>query len=103
MNIYVGNFSYDINEEELKSVFTAFGQVETARIIKDKFSGDSKGYGFVEMPNKVEAMAAMDGIKEIKGKRITINEAKPMVPYATSTRNKEDDRERTTYRNGWKY
>lgn len=103
MNIYVGNFSYDITEEDLKSAFNAFGRVETARIIKDKFSGDSKGFGFVEMPDKVEAMAAMGGITQIKGKRVTINEAKPMVRYATSTRNKEDDRERTSYRNGWKY
>ncbi|MBP9854931.1 MAG: RNA-binding protein [Candidatus Omnitrophica bacterium] len=102
MNIYIGNFSYDITEEELKSAFNQFGQVETAKIIKDKFSGTSRGFGFVEMPNHNEAMAAMGGITEIKGKRITINEAKPMVSYADSAKNNDGNSERPTYRNGWR-
>jgi RNA recognition motif-containing protein len=103
VNIYIGNFSYDVTEEELKEVFKEFGQVETARIIKDKFSGDSRGFGFVEMPNKVEAMTAMGGITQIKGKRVTINEAKPMVRYETNPGPREDRDERKSYRNGWKY
>ena len=77
MNIYIGNFSYDITTEELQEIFAAYGQVETARIIRDKFTGESKGFGFVEMPNKAEALAAMQGIKEIKGRKVTINEARP--------------------------
>ena len=79
MNIYIGNFSFDITEEELKTMFQAFGHVESAKIIKDKYSGESKGFGFVEMPNKTEAQAAMQGIVEIKGRRVTINEARPQV------------------------
>lgn len=79
MNIYVGNFTYDITEEELKAVFAAFGHVETAKIIKDKFTGESKGFGFVEMPNNTEAQAAIQGITEIKGRRVTINEARPQT------------------------
>ncbi|HOY09306.1 MAG TPA: RNA-binding protein [Candidatus Omnitrophota bacterium] len=79
MKIYVGNFSYDVTEEELKTVFDAFGQVESAKIIKDKFTGESKGFGFVEMPDKTQAQAAMTGITEIKGRRVTINEARPQA------------------------
>ncbi|MFA5261177.1 MAG: RNA-binding protein [Candidatus Omnitrophota bacterium] len=79
MKIYVGNFSYDVTEEELKTMFDAFGQVESAKIIKDKFTGESKGFGFVEMPDKTQAQAAMMGITEIKGRRVTINEARPQA------------------------
>jgi len=82
MNIYIGNFSYDITEDDLKAVFEAHGQVETVKIIKDKFTGQSKGFGFVEMPNKTEAQAAMQGITEIKGRRVTINEARPQVRHS---------------------
>lgn len=79
MNIYVGNFSYDLTEDALKTVFEAYGRVESAKIIKDKYSGESRGFGFVEMPDKREAEAAMQGIREIEGKAITINEARPQV------------------------
>ena len=79
MNIYIGNFSYDITGDDLQEVFGAFGNVESVKIIRDKFTGDSKGFGFVEMPNKTEAQAAMQGITEIKGRRITINEARPQM------------------------
>jgi RNA recognition motif-containing protein len=77
MNIYIGNLSYDLTEEQLKNVFEAFGYVDKAKIIKDKFTGDSKGFGFVEMPNKGEAEKALQEIKEINGKSVTINEARP--------------------------
>ena len=63
MNIYIGNFSYDITGDDLQKVFGAFGNVESVKIIRDKFTGDSKGFGFVEMPNKTEAQAAIQGIK----------------------------------------
>ncbi len=78
MNIYVGNLSNDVTEDELKEVFVAFGEVESVNIIKDKFSGESRGFGFVEMPNKTEALEALKEAegKEIKGKAITVNEAR---------------------------
>jgi len=79
MNIYVGNLSYNVSEEDLKTAFEAFGQVTSASIIKDKFSGQSKGFGFVEMPSKEEAQAAITGVngKEMKGRTLNVNEAKP--------------------------
>jgi RNA recognition motif-containing protein len=78
MNIYVGNLSSDVTEDDLKEVFKAFGQVESINIIKDKFSGQSRGFGFVEIPNKNEALEVLkqaDG-KEIKGRAIKVNEAR---------------------------
>jgi RNA recognition motif-containing protein len=79
MNIYVGNLSRGLSEAELRDAFVAFGEVASASIIKDKFSGDSRGFGFVEMPNKAEADAAIAGMngKELKGRTITANEARP--------------------------
>jgi len=79
MNIYVGNLSYNVSEDDLKQAFEAFGQVTSASIIKDKFSGQSKGFGFVEMPVKEEAQAAISGIngKELKGRTLNVNEARP--------------------------
>jgi len=79
MNIYIGNFSYDITGGDLEEIFARFGHVETVKVIRDKFTGDSKGFGFVEMPNKTEAQAAMQGITEIKGRKVTINEARPQA------------------------
>jgi len=81
MNIYVGNLSSDVTGDDLRQAFEAFGQVESANVIMDKFSGESKGFGFVEMPSKEEATAAiadMNG-KEIKGKAVNVNEARPRV------------------------
>ncbi len=79
MNIYVGNLAHDVNEEDLQEAFKEFGQLTSATIIKDKFSGKSRGFGFVEMPGKAEAQSAIDGLngKELKGKRLSINEARP--------------------------
>ena len=79
MNIYVGNLSRDLSESELREAFQPFGEVSSASIIKDKFTSESRGFGFVEMPNKAEgdaAIAAMNG-KELKGRNLTINEARP--------------------------
>jgi len=79
MNIYVGNLSFSVSETELREAFSAYGQVSTASIIKDKFSGESRGFGFVEMPAKEEAekaIAALNG-KDLKGRTMTVNEAKP--------------------------
>jgi len=82
MNIYVGNLSRDMSEEELKEAFVAFGEVTSAKIIKDKFTGESRGFGFVEMPSKEEgqtAIASMNG-QELKGRTLTVNEARPRAP-----------------------
>jgi RNA recognition motif-containing protein len=79
MNIYVGNLSYEVTEEDLQEAFKAFGQVESVRIIKDKYSGQSKGFGFVEMPAKAEAQSAINDLngKELKGRTLNVNEARP--------------------------
>lgn len=79
MNIYVGNLSRDLTESELKEAFEAFGTVNSASIIKDRYTGDSRGFGFVEMPNQEEAQAAINGLngKSLKGRTATVNEARP--------------------------
>ena len=77
MNIYIGNFAENITGDDLKEVFSGFGHVESAKVIRDSFSGGSRGFGFVEMPNKKEANAAILGLTEIQGQKITINEARP--------------------------
>ena len=79
MNIYVGNLSRNATEEEIRQAFEAFGQVDSVAIIKDKFTGDPRGFGFVEMPSKDEAMAAISELngKELKGRTLNVNEARP--------------------------
>ncbi len=79
MNIYVGNLSRDVSEEELKEAFEAHGTVEKANIIKDKFTGESRGFGFVDMPDKDEAQTAISEMngKDLKGRTLNINEARP--------------------------
>jgi len=79
MNLYVGNLLFDVTEGELKELFAPFGQVTEVRLIMDKFSGKSKGFGFIEMPSKEEAEKAIEGLngKDIKGRAMTVNEAKP--------------------------
>jgi RNA recognition motif-containing protein len=79
MNIYVGNLPYNISEDDLKATFSEFGEVETVNIIKDKFSGQSKGFAFVEMPSNSEADKAIKALNEtdLKGRNIKVNQAKP--------------------------
>jgi len=79
MNIYVGNLSRDMTEEELWKEFEAFGKVESVNAIKDKYSGQPRGFGFVEMPEKAEAQAAITGLKGkvLQGRTIDVNEARP--------------------------
>jgi RNA recognition motif-containing protein len=79
MNIYAGNLPYDLSEEDLKKAFEAFGQVESAKIITDMYSGRSKGFGFVEMADEAEAQSAIDGLngKELKGRTLNVNQARP--------------------------
>jgi len=79
MKIYVGNLSYEVTDEDLRVAFEPFGQIESATILKDKYSGQSKGFGFVEMASKAEGQAAIDGLngKELKGRTLNVNEARP--------------------------
>jgi RNA recognition motif-containing protein len=78
MNIYVGNLASDVTDGDLREAFQAFGQVDSATVIKEKFSGESRGFGFVEMPSKAEGQSAIDGLngKELKGKTLNVNEAR---------------------------
>jgi RNA recognition motif-containing protein len=71
--------SKDVTEDDLRQAFEAFGQVTSVKVISDKFSGESKGFGFVEMPEKGEAQSAINGLngKELKGRSLTVNEARP--------------------------
>jgi len=79
MRIYVGNLSYDVTEEELQKEFLAYGEVISASILNDKFSGQPKGFGFVEMASKSEAEAAITGLngKVLRERTIVVNEARP--------------------------
>ena len=79
MNIYVGNLANQATEDDLKKAFEAFGQVESANIIKDKFSGESRGFGFVQMPSKQEAQSAIEKMNgtDLMGRTINVNEARP--------------------------
>jgi RNA recognition motif-containing protein len=79
MNIYVGNLPREATETDLREAFQGFGQVASVAIIKDKFTGESRGFGFVEMPSKTEAQNAIAGLngKELKGRALTVNEARP--------------------------
>ena len=79
MRIYVGNLSYETNDEKLRQAFEAYGQVESATVITDKYSGRSRGFGFVEMPEKSEAMAAIEGLNgtDLDNRSLNVNEARP--------------------------
>ncbi|ADC61266.1 RNA recognition motif domain-containing protein [Allochromatium vinosum] len=79
MRIYVGNLPYSMNDDELRNIFGQFGELASAEVIKDKFSGQSKGFGFVDMPNNSEADAAIKALNEteMKGRKLTVNEARP--------------------------
>jgi RNA recognition motif-containing protein len=81
MNIYVGNLAAGTTEDELRQAFEGFGKVDTARIIKDRFSGESRGFGFVEMPDGAQAKAAIEGMngKDLKGQSLKVNEARPQA------------------------
>ncbi|MFC2138705.1 RNA recognition motif domain-containing protein [Bacteroidota bacterium] len=79
MNIYVGNLNYSLQEEELKEVFGEYGEVASVKIIKDKVTGRSKGFGFIEMENDSEANNAIQELNgvEVKGRSLKVNQAKP--------------------------
>lgn len=79
MNIYVGNLASDTNDKDLEEVFSKYGKIKSIKIIRDMFSQQSKGFGFVEMMNNKEATTAIEelNVSELKGKRIIVNEARP--------------------------
>ncbi len=79
MRLYVGNLSFDTSSQDLETMFGAFGRVKSAQVVMDRDTGRSKGFGFVEMAERGEAMAAIEGLheKEAGGRRLTVNEARP--------------------------
>ncbi len=82
MNIYVGNLTYDVTAGELNDAFSEFGEVSSVDVIKDKHSGRSKGFGFVEMPNDSEANEAIKALDDspLQGRNIRVNQARPSEP-----------------------
>lgn len=81
MNIYVGNLSYEVTEDDLRQTFEAHGQVSSTSIIMDRATGRSRGFGFVEMPDKGQAQAAIQALNlfDLKGRAMTVNEARPKM------------------------
>ena len=79
MNIYVGNLSFQLSENDLNSAFEEYGRVDSTKIITDRETGRSKGFGFIEMPNQEEAEKAIEGLngKELEGRAVKVNESKP--------------------------
>ena len=88
MNIFVGNLSFDETEESMTTAFSPYGEVSSARTITDQYSGRSRGFGFVEMPNQNEAEAAIAALngKELNGRALTVNEARPREDRGGSRR-----------------
>lgn len=78
MNLYVGNLSQQVTDDDLRQTFENYGEVTSAKVITDKYSGISRGFGFIEMPVQQDALSAMDELNntELKGKRIVVNEAR---------------------------
>jgi len=79
MNIYVGNLSYDVTDETIQGTFESFGEVSSAKVIKDKYTGQSRGFAFVEMPGSSQAQTAIKSLngKELQGKAMNVSEARP--------------------------
>jgi RNA recognition motif-containing protein len=99
MNIYVGNLSFNASEDDLNQAFAAFGAVTSASIIKDKFTGQSRGFGFVEMPNAEEGKAAIQGMngKDLKGRTLTVNEARPKEDRPSSSGGSYNNKNKSRY------
>jgi len=82
MRIYVGNLPYDVTDDDLREKFAEFSEQANAEVIKDRFTGQSKGFGFVEMPNNADANRAIEALNDqsMKGRKLKVNEARPRVP-----------------------
>jgi RNA recognition motif-containing protein len=105
MNIYVGNLPYNAAEEDLRQTFGQYGQVQKVNIIKDKFSGESRGFGFVEMANHDEGMAALQALNgaDMGGRKLNVNEARPRTENRGGGGGRDRDRDRDSggRRNNW--
>ena len=79
MNIYVGNLNYNLSEDELEKVFSSYGEVASVKIIRDKYTDQSKGFGFIEMATDADAQKAIDELNgtEVKGRELRVNQARP--------------------------
>ena len=88
MNIYVGNLPYSVTDSHLRDTFAKFGEVTQVNLISDKFSGESKGFGFVEMANNAQADAAIKALNgtDMQGRNITVNQAKPKTDRPSQAR-----------------
>lgn len=86
MRLYVGNLSFETSSQDLETMFGAFGKVKSAQVVMDRDTGRSKGFGFVEMAERGQAMAAIEGLheKEVGGRRLTVNEARPREERGSS-------------------
>ena len=89
MNIFVGNLSYEVGDDELREAFEAYGAVSSAKVLTDRETGRSRGFGFVEMPNDDEARGAMEALnlQKINGRAIQVNEARPREDRGRGGRN----------------
>ena len=88
MNIFVGNLAYSATDHDLRQLFEPYGDVDTINIITDRYTGQSRGFGFIEMPNSAAAKAAIQGLqgKELGGRTLNVNEAKPREPRREPSR-----------------
>ena len=102
MNIYVGNLSFKSSEEDIRQAFSAFGEVKSVSIIKDKETGRSRGFAFVEMPSASEAQAAISAMngKDFGGRVLTVNEARPREERAPRGPRRDEGGDRSYYRDG---
>ena len=100
MNIYVGNLPYSATENSMRELFEGYGQVTTVKVVTDKFTGSSRGFGFVEMPNADEAQKAIDELngKDFEGRKIVVNESRPRE--TTGGDNRPPRRDGGGYNNG---
>ncbi len=94
MNIYVGNLASDVNEEDLNNLFGGYGKVSSAKVIRDMFSQESRGFGFIEMPGQAEAQKAIENLntQELKGKNLIVSEARPRRDRGAGGRGGRDGR-----------
>ena len=100
MNIYVGNLSHDVTDETIQGTFESFGEVASAKVIKDKYTGLSRGFGFVEMPGQSQAETAIRSLngKQLQGREMTVSEARPRTgDRRTGGGRMEDNRGRSRY------
>jgi RNA recognition motif-containing protein len=90
VNIYVSNLAYNATDDDLRQLFESYGEVDTIRIITDRDTGQSRGFGFVEMPDSAAAKAAIQGLqgKELGGRTLAVNEARPREPRRESSRSR---------------